>query len=46
MGGERVFRSAIKENTARVVAAGQNNVLLLWRVILNHTRDSKLYAII
>ena len=27
----------IKENTARVVAACQNHLLLLWRTILNHT---------
>ena len=30
-------RPVIKENTAHVVATCQNNVLLLWRVILNCT---------
>ena len=28
-----MYRPVIKENTARVVAAHQNNVLLLWRGI-------------
>ena len=30
-------RSVIKENTARVVAARQNKVLLVWCAILNRT---------
>ena len=30
-------RPVIKENTAREVAARQNNIILLWRAILNRT---------
>ena len=32
-----VLRPVIKENTTRVIAARQNNVLLIWRTILNRT---------
>ena len=33
----RLDRPDNDENTARVVAARQNNVLLLWRATLNYT---------
>ena len=32
-----VLRPVIKENTTRVIAACQHNVLLIWRTILNRT---------
>ena len=32
-----ICRSIIKGNTARVVAAHQNNILLLWHAILSYT---------
>ena len=40
--GGTCHRSVIKENTARVVAARQINVLFSWRAILNNMRVIKI----
>ena len=42
MSGGTCHRSVIKENTARVVAARQINVLFSWRAILNNMRVIKI----